>query len=66
MLLCSGRVFMNKIFSGQQMKENTSPSYFLASNRNNGDQKLRILLLVPCFVGCGLMMGEREAASDVS
>lgn len=57
---------MNKIFSGQQMKENTSPSYFLASNRNNGDQKLRILLLVPCFVGCGLMMGEREAASDVS
>lgn len=43
---------MNKIFAGQQMKENNSPSYFLASNGNNGDQKLRILLLVSCFVEC--------------
>lgn len=65
-LLCNDSIFMNKIFAGQQMKENNSPSYFLASNRNNGNQKLRILLLVSCFVECGLMMGERETASDVS
>lgn len=57
---------MNKIFAGQQMEENTSPSYFLASDRNNGDQKLRILLLISCFVECGLMMGEGKADSDVS
>lgn len=48
-------VFLNKIFSGQQMEENTSPSYFLASNRNNGDQKLRISLFVSCFVECNVV-----------
>lgn len=32
-----------------------SPSYRLASNRNNGDQKLRILLLFSCFLECGVM-----------
>lgn len=48
------------------MEENTSPSYFLASNKNNGDQKLRISLLVSCFVECGLMMGEGGAVSNAS
>lgn len=35
--------------------QSLSPSYLLASNRNNGDQKLRILVFFSCFVECGLM-----------